>query len=118
MKQREGDLSPGLAHMTHFNWFRSLDVVPFLDEDVRVGGVEVGVDLGEVGDPLEAVALAHSVVVRQAVVAAAHDVEGGEVAPRELHLESVQQSHCGSRFAFWHSNLQIEMQIGDQVIPG
>ena len=29
--------------------------------------------------------------------------------------ESVQQSHFGSRFAFWHFNLPIEMQIGTQM---
>ena len=35
-------------------------------------------------------------------------VEVGEVRP----LESVQQSHFGSRFAFQHFNLQIEMKLG------
>ena len=33
---------------------------------------------------------------------------------------SVQQSHFGSQFAFWHFNLQIELKIGAQmrtVIP-
>ena len=36
----------------------------------------------------------------------------------EVHvavLESVQQSHFGSRFVLWYFNLQIEMQIGAQM---
>ena len=38
-------------------------------------------------------------------------VESGDA----FDLESVQQSHFGSRFVFWHFNLQIEMQIGAQM---
>ena len=30
-------------------------------------------------------------------------------------LESVQQSHFGSRFAFWHFNLKIEMKVGAKI---
>ena len=32
-----------------------------------------------------------------------------------LRLESDQQSHFGSQFAFMHFNLKIEMQIGTQI---
>ena len=32
-----------------------------------------------------------------------------------LRLESDQQSHFGSQFAFMHFNLKIEMQIGTQM---
>ena len=32
-----------------------------------------------------------------------------------IRLESVQQSHFGSQFAFWNFHLQIEMQIGAYV---
>ena len=39
----------------------------------------------------------------------------GDLPVAAALLESVRQSHFGSRFAFWHFNLQIEMQIGAQM---
>ena len=45
------------------------------------------------------------------------DIVGVDVvgALGAVHLESVQQSRFGSRFASQHFNLQIEMQIGAQM---
>ena len=37
------------------------------------------------------------------------------IAIASTDLESVQWSHFGSLFAFWHFNLQIEIQIGAQM---
>ena len=51
---------------------------------------------------------------------AGHGDHGERVTLQRGRLESVQQSHFGCKFAFWHFNLQIEMLIGAQmstVIP-
>ena len=37
------------------------------------------------------------------------------VPVEDVDLESVQQSRYGSQLAFWHFNLQIEVQIGTQM---
>ena len=39
----------------------------------------------------------------------------GEDEHKARVLESVQQSHFRSQFPFWHSNLQIEIEIGAQI---
>ena len=49
---------------------------------------------------------------REVVAGAVRELAAVDV---EHDLESVQQSHFGSRIAFWHFNLQIEMQIGAQM---
>ena len=65
-------------------------------EHLRVGFVQNGIDLAEVLDHGEVVALPHSVVVREAVVSAPHDVEGGQVAPGELHGAEQVVPHVGA----------------------
>ena len=61
----------------------------------------------------------HAAAVVGLVVVPVLVVDRGAVLPREggvvRVLECVQQSHFGSRFSFWHFNLQIEMQIEPQM---
>ena len=54
-------------------------------EYLGVGAVESRVYFSEIVDHGQVVALAHRVVVRQTVVPAPHDVQGGQISAGELH---------------------------------
>ena len=51
----------------------------------------------------------------EAAFETASQLPGLEIVGLHMHLESVQQSYFGSRFAFFNFNLQIEMQVESQM---